>query len=555
MSLPPELCVMVLITIVYSLQYQSFKTRVEHIKIDVVHRVKRYEEDPDEHGSYFNEALEEWKEKNLTTHFSLFVRDIQMYVKTLPSILYHKERLVACIEKHLQVPDSLALDAILDLTTKLAKDLESEFYPYFGQIFAAIVPHIKHRDVKTLESVFNCIAYLFKYLSKQLTNDLSPTFAMLAPLLGEDNQQKPYIRHFAAESFAFLLRKARGKDLTLIMEYILERVRQEPNEEFVEGVAMLFFECVKQVDHQLHSRGVAIFKELILHMYREDVDSNSIEENSTYRVLSKTTLLIIHHTYRQHITQLLEMVMSEADSTLGRLEKKPSVQDLKTLSVIVHVLVIAVTARKSSRVPDHKPVTACLKRIADVILVDDAQPGFSFLTIEFFRLSTAVFVLGTLENCVGSGKAILDRIADYHDGPATYGFILSLAKVEWPNFTQIMLPYIVKICTVHYKKYFNQTVLFVAELLETQAIRVTPGMISSNVTAEGLLRFPTDTTKGSKAVKTSFVGSLLDALRTEYDWEHERDVMNNVDVEEVSVHLSHVQCIPYMLTTAVSSGC
>ncbi|KAI8575447.1 hypothetical protein K450DRAFT_261769 [Umbelopsis ramanniana AG] len=529
-------------------KYQSFKTRVEHIKIDVVHRVKRYEEDPDEHGSYFNEALEEWKEKNLTTHFSLFVRDIQMYVKTLPSILYHKERLVACIEKHLQVPDSLALDAILDLTTKLAKDLESEFYPYFGQIFAAIVPHIKHRDVKTLESVFNCIAYLFKYLSKQMTNDLCPTFAMLAPLLGEDNQQKPYIRHFAAESFAFLLRKARGKDLTLIMEYILERVRQEPNEEFVEGVAMLFFECIKQVDHQLHSRGVAIFKELILHMYREDVDSITIEENSTYRVLSKTTLLIIHHTYRQHITQLLEMVMSEADSTLGRLEKEPSIQDFKTLSIIVHVLVIAVTARKSSRVPDHKPVTACLKRIADIILVDNAQPKFPFLATEFFRLATAVFVLGTLENCVGSGKAVLDRIADYNDGPATYGFILSLAKVEWPNFTQIMLPYIVKICTVHYKKYFNQTVLFVAELLETQAIRVTPGMISSNVTPEGLLRFPTDTTKGSKGEKTSFVDSLLDALRNDYDWEYERDVMNNLDVNENVEVVSKISVVSAILS-------
>ncbi|KAH8554731.1 armadillo-type protein [Umbelopsis sp. PMI_123] len=529
-------------------KYQSFKTRVEHIKIDVVHRVKRYEEDPDEHGSYFNEALEEWKEKNLTTHFTLFVRDIQMYVKTLPSILYHKERLVACIEKHLQVPDSLALDAILDLTTKLAKDLESEFYPYFGQIFAAIVPLIKHRDIKILESVFNCIAYLFKYLSRQLTNDLCPTFAMLAPLLGEDNQQKPYIRHFAAESFAFLLRKARGKDLTLIMEYILERVRQKPNEEFVEGVSMLFFECIKQVDHQLHSRGVAIFKELIIHMYREDVDSNSIEENSSYRVLSKTTLLIIHHTYRQHITQLLDMVLSETSSILVRLEQKQSVEDLKTLSIIIHVLVIAVTARKSSRVPDHKPITACLQRIADIILVNNSKLEFPFLTTEFFRLATAVFALGTLENCVGSGKVVLDRIADYHDGPATYGFVLGLAKVEWPNFTQIMLPYIVKLCTLHYKKYFNQTVLFVAELLETKAIRVTPGMISSNVTPDGLIRFPTDITNGKKGDKTSFVHSLLDALREEHDWEHERDVINNVDVEEDVEEISKISVVSAILS-------
>lgn len=508
----------------------------------MVHRVKRREDDPEEYGSYFNEALEEWKEKNLTTHFSLFVRDIQMYVKTLPSILYHKERLVECIEKHLQVPDSLALEPLLDLTTKLAKDLEAEFYPYFGKIFAAIVPLIKHRDVRLLESVFNSIAYLFKYLSKQLATDLCPTFAMLTPLLGEDNQQKPYIRHFAAESFAFLLRKARGKDLTHIMEYILERVRKEPNEEFVEGVSMLFFECIKQVDHQLHSRGVAIFKELITQMYREDVNSSNIEENATFRTLSKTTLLVVHHTYRQHITQLLDMILSETNTHISQVEKKPSEQDLLKLSIVIHVLVIAVTARKSSRVPDHKPITTCLQRIADVILVGKPKVQCPFLTTEFLRLATAIFALGSLENCVGSGKVVLDRLSEYHDGPATYGFVLGLAKIQWSNFTQIMLPYVVKICTLHFNTYFNQTVLFLAELLETQAIRIAPGMISSNVTPEGLLRFPTENgTKDKKKARTdkkSFVDSLLEALRQEYDWEHERDILNNVDVEGVS----HIEC-------------
>jgi len=533
-------------------KYQTFKARVEHIKIDVVHRVKRHEDDSEEYGSYFNEALEEWKEKNLTTHFSLFVRDIQSYVKTLPSILYHKQRLVESIEKHLQVPDSLALEPLLDLTTKLAKDLEGEFYPFFGQIFAAIVPLIKHRDVRLLESVFNCIAYLFKYLSKQLASDLCPTFAMLAPLLGEDNQQKPYIRHFSAESFAFLLRKARGKDLTHIMEYILERVRIEPNEEFVEGVSMLFFECIKQVDHQLHSRGVAIFKELITQMYQEDVSSSTIEDNSTFRILSKTTLLVVHHTYRQHITQLLSMILSESDTLLAQLEKKRSEQDLLRLSIVVHVLVIAVTARKSSRVPDHKPITALLQRIADLILVGKPKVQCPFLTTEFLRLATAAFALGSLENCVGNGKVVLDRLAEYHDGPATFGFILGLAKVEWPNFTQIMLPYIVKVCTAHYRSYFNQTVLFLAELLETQAIRVAPGMISSHVTPEGLIRFPTENgakeKKNANGDKKSFVGCLLEALHQKYDWEQERDLLNDVDVEADVEEVSKISIVGAILS-------
>lgn len=68
---------------------------------------------------------------------------------------------------------------------------------------------------------------------------------MLAKLLGEDNQAKPYVRHFTAEAFAFLLRKTRGTDLTKIIKCILDTLRAEPSVEFEEGLAMLFFESIK----------------------------------------------------------------------------------------------------------------------------------------------------------------------------------------------------------------------------------------------------------------------------------------------------------------------
>lgn len=70
-------------------------------------------------------------------------------------------------------------------------------------------------------------------------------FSLLAPLLGEDNQAKPYVRHFTAEAFAFLLRKARGEDLTKIVKHMLTALRAEPTEQFEEGLAMLFFESIK----------------------------------------------------------------------------------------------------------------------------------------------------------------------------------------------------------------------------------------------------------------------------------------------------------------------
>ena len=63
--------------------------------------------------------------------------------------------------------------------------------------------------------------------------------------MGEDHKQKPYIRHFTAEAFAFLLRKTRGKDFANITQHILTSLRENPSEQYIEGLAMLFFECMK----------------------------------------------------------------------------------------------------------------------------------------------------------------------------------------------------------------------------------------------------------------------------------------------------------------------
>jgi len=65
-------------------------------------------------GSFFQESLESWKELNLTRHFAIFVREVSEYCHSLPQLLYHKEKVVEILEKHLKVEDSLALEPLLE---------------------------------------------------------------------------------------------------------------------------------------------------------------------------------------------------------------------------------------------------------------------------------------------------------------------------------------------------------------------------------------------------------------------------------------------------------
>lgn len=95
--------------------------------------------------------MDQWKDLNCTRNFKDFAKEITPLVKSLPSIIYHKEQIISILETHLKVKDSMALDGLLDLVTKLAKDLEGEFYPYYPRLLSCVIPLVYHQDIKLLE--------------------------------------------------------------------------------------------------------------------------------------------------------------------------------------------------------------------------------------------------------------------------------------------------------------------------------------------------------------------------------------------------------------------
>lgn len=48
----------------------------------------------------------------------------------------------------------MTYDYFYSLVTKLAKDLEGEFYPYYARLMKTIVPLVYHRDIVLLEVIY-----------------------------------------------------------------------------------------------------------------------------------------------------------------------------------------------------------------------------------------------------------------------------------------------------------------------------------------------------------------------------------------------------------------
>ena len=192
------------------------------------------------YDSFFREALVDWTEMNLSLPFKSFQREIWELTYSLPLLLLNKERIVKALLTHIEKQDPLSLDALLDLVTKLAKDLQSEFYPYFVRIIESMLPLFAIQDTKILEATFTCLSFLFKYLSRLILPDIFQVYLLLAPALGSNPallRKAPYVRSFAAESLSFLVHKLKDEQFEIFVAKVNEDLRQRRDEEEAKELA------------------------------------------------------------------------------------------------------------------------------------------------------------------------------------------------------------------------------------------------------------------------------------------------------------------------------
>jgi len=200
--------------------FLGFHDRIARINVDVYHRVEPVTVVPtlstagyapsvvgaaQLRASFLRETVIEWTGKDASIQFRNFRSEIMPFIHSLPMIIYFKKRIVNIILKHIRVPNTLALQGLLAMLPALARDLQSDLFPYFGQIVTTVIEKADTRKPEELELIFSCLAYLFKYNTRILVDNLTDVyFSYYISMLAS---KKDFIRRFAAETFAYLLRK------------------------------------------------------------------------------------------------------------------------------------------------------------------------------------------------------------------------------------------------------------------------------------------------------------------------------------------------------------
>ncbi|KAG0232192.1 U3 snoRNP protein [Actinomortierella wolfii] len=547
-------------------KYQSFNARVSNLKLKITRQVGIKDESV-ENGSYFNTALESWKELNLSAPFVRFGLEARHYCQTLPQLLYHKDKVVDLLVEHLNEANPLSLEPILDLTVQLARDLDTELFPHVDRLLAAAIPLVKLRDEKVIEWTFTCIASLFKIYSGLLRKDLRPTFTLFAPYLGEDISVRYVIRDFVAEAYAYLMRKTSQEHLRILISHMLTALRESPTTHFAEGIANLFFETIKLVGTQFQHRGIdVVLKEILRALKNEDVQPDELAQNIVFQMVSKLTVRMVHYSDKDNFKPVVDLFLNELTSSLEATSKKAE-KKWTHVTELLALINICVSVRKGTRIQDFVKLYEKAIEVSKKTLSTDSQAPSAAIQ-EMMNLSSALLAFSPLESVLFPGGLLLDSIFKHDDVSTVLAFSVSLIKLKWTHYTQILLPHLVKYCAAHWNKTNAPLVLaFLATLFTSDILVFAPGAVSAIVDENGLLRFPgaapaangTKTKKGTKAAAASssesnerIVDGVLRLLSQDCDWKDEAHKLSMVSLEDEAVPDLHIPLVTAALSVVPS---
>ena len=294
-------------------RFQTLHERLNNININVVHRIRYHDttnfDDNNDliRTSHFHQSLEHWSTLNFSEAYSRLHRKLVPLASSLEQVVYNREQIILLLRESLNESNPLIIETLLDLIVQLSRDLQSDFYIYykdylFLDIINLLINSKKQNEINTqlLEQVFQCLTYLFKYLWRIMLKDLANLYELYSKYFFSSSltNNSEYIRSFAAESFAYLLRKI--ENYQPFIDYLFDK--QDQDEDQLESLALVFSETCQNVQSTFHSCTKTLLTSLL---------KKFIEKPEKIQLCIKTIYrLLIQHTNKQNVEILWNVFMN-----------------------------------------------------------------------------------------------------------------------------------------------------------------------------------------------------------------------------------------------------
>ncbi|KAI9819100.1 MAG: U3 snoRNP protein [Phylliscum demangeonii] len=453
-------------------QFEPFSQKIARLKVDPVHRVQRYAVDltgASSTSSYFQDALERWRDLNTSESFGVFAKHVTPLCNSLPQILHFEDQIVDLLLQYVAKKDVLSLEPLLDLLVQLGRDVGARFERHFQRIVAAVLAlAAHHQSVEVIEWSFTCLAWLFKYLYKLLIADLRPTYDLTAPLLGREHQ-KAFVSRFTAEAMSFLIRKTasarsrKAEGLHLLVQHAfadLVSCRDSKNfTSYQQGLVSLFANAINGVTGGIHSSGYSILKTILDVVQAQDPHHFEIAEP----VLLGTITSTIHQAAldgSHPVMQVIhDMAASSGSSLIPRMVKLAG-----------KILVKSASVAEGTRVIEWTPLLDALVSFLKGIESDPKQLQADEMWLVFLA-SAVVLQRAPLDAVTTRLRSIIEPVMKSSNKSLVLQFCVTSAALGRERFQDFMFSYFARVVNEQCLNFEDQLCVVMPRLVELGCLR------------------------------------------------------------------------------------
>ncbi|KAJ1163535.1 hypothetical protein NDU88_003993 [Pleurodeles waltl] len=331
-------------------KFLTFSERLANVNIDIIHRINRTGSNLEEVETYFYEGLQKWRDLNQTQHFVTFYREVCTKCQSFNQLVHHQDMIVQSLKTHLQVKNSLAYQPLLELVVQLARDLQTDFYPHFQDFFFTATSLLDSKDTELLEWVFTTLSYLYKYLWRLMVKDMPSIYRLYSTLLAH---KKTHIRNFAAESFAFLMRKV--PEQNALFNLIFNDLEKNP--EKTEGVGQLLFEMCKGVRNMFHSTATKAINLIVQKLGPITETEVKLPWSTVGEVFKHMVESAASYIHREHFDVLFRCLQDSLLRLCDKITPSNNLECSDQIERVLQVYLLLVEHEEGSKIP--KPIEVC----------------------------------------------------------------------------------------------------------------------------------------------------------------------------------------------------
>ncbi|KAI0045527.1 hypothetical protein FA95DRAFT_1561038 [Auriscalpium vulgare] len=400
-------------------KHQSYQASLKDVHLPSALVQSKYDHDIADNQSHFHEAIDQWRQLNLSPAFVKFAGQADGLSASLPLLLLHWRDVVDLWQQALDDADDEALRALLDLMQKLAHDLRSSLLPSYDTLLSRLLQLLPRAiSAAALTALLATFSALFKYLliPSAEAELFTQTWGAVRGTLPKCNSE---VQRAMAEVWGSVLRRAK----TAMRGHATECMAAD-----LEGVEdacawVVVFAC-KSVSQTLHTAAPSIVGPLVkYHLISTDPER-------TFTCIRRVLTALTHHCKSaEQFSSLSELLVNEVSLATAA---GASEEGMKR---VMDVVAAVISVRQGSRIP-AKHLSAIATQLPTIALSPVVQDSL-------LHACAAVLVAGDMSLWMGAGR----KVVEHSWQEAAFGMRLCglLSDLQWGGWKLLELPYVVKL--------------------------------------------------------------------------------------------------------------